>query len=104
MGDPLEQLTRALDRLVEVPPAALGDGQAVVALHRSLARLEAVTTRPRMARSTTWSRSPTAGPPWSTTAGWRAGSTTAPGRGRAGPTVTRRRSGGPRSLTGRSGF
>jgi hypothetical protein len=44
-GDPLEQLRRALDRLVEVDPGALADGQAVVEIHRQLARLEAVATR-----------------------------------------------------------
>jgi hypothetical protein len=44
-GDPLEQLCRALDRLVEVDPGALADGQAVVEIHRQLARLEAVATR-----------------------------------------------------------
>jgi hypothetical protein len=44
-GDPLEQLRNALDRLVEVDPVALADGDAVVAVHRQLARLEAVATR-----------------------------------------------------------
>jgi hypothetical protein len=44
-GDPLEQLRRALDRLVELDPAALADGQAMLALHRQAARLEAVATR-----------------------------------------------------------
>jgi Domain of unknown function (DUF222) len=44
-GDPLEQVTAALDTLVEAPPAALADGEAVVALSRQLARLEAVVAR-----------------------------------------------------------
>src|SRR5829696_10363049 len=44
-GDPLEQLARALDRLVEVEPATLGDAEALEGLHRSLSRLEAVATR-----------------------------------------------------------
>jgi hypothetical protein len=45
MADPLSELHDLLDRLVEVDPAALADGEAVRALHRGLARLEAVTTR-----------------------------------------------------------
>ncbi|HYX45160.1 MAG TPA: hypothetical protein VE760_08975, partial [Acidimicrobiales bacterium] len=41
----LEEFSEAVDRLVEVDPAALGDGEAVLALHRELKRLAAVTTR-----------------------------------------------------------
>ena len=41
----LEELSADLDRLVEVDPATLGDGEAVIALHRQLERLTAVTTR-----------------------------------------------------------
>jgi Domain of unknown function (DUF222) len=41
----LEELSAAVDRLVDVDPATLGDGEAVVALHRELERLAAVTTR-----------------------------------------------------------
>jgi hypothetical protein len=44
-GDPVRQLTAAVDALVAADPAALGDGEAVVALHRQLSRLEAVATR-----------------------------------------------------------
>jgi hypothetical protein len=41
----VEELTAAVDRLVDADPAMLGDGEAVVALHRELERLAAVTTR-----------------------------------------------------------
>ncbi len=41
----LEGLELALDVLASAEPSALGDGEAVVVLHRQLARLEAVTTR-----------------------------------------------------------
>ncbi len=41
----LEELTGAIDELVLVDPAVLGDPDTVIALHRQLARLEAVTTR-----------------------------------------------------------
>ena len=41
----LEELAAAVDGLVSVDPAALGDGEAVVALQRELERLAAVTTR-----------------------------------------------------------
>jgi len=44
-GDPLQQLTRALDRLVAADPTCLADGHAVVALSRQLTRLEAVAAR-----------------------------------------------------------
>jgi hypothetical protein len=44
-GDPLDQLTRALDALATLPRTALAEGEAVRALHRQLARLEAVATR-----------------------------------------------------------
>ena len=43
--DPLDDLSTVLDRLVALDPVALADGQALRALHRGLARLEAVTTR-----------------------------------------------------------
>jgi hypothetical protein len=45
----------------------------------------AATCLPRTARSTTWCPSPRAAPPPPTTAGWRAGSTTAPGPEPADP-------------------
>src|SRR5207237_1036406 len=41
----LEQLVAAVDGLCAVEPAALADGEAVVALHRLCERLSAVTTR-----------------------------------------------------------
>ena len=41
----LEELTRAIDELVSADPAVLGDPEGVIALHRQLARLAAVTTR-----------------------------------------------------------
>ena len=44
-GDPLQQLTAAIDALVASDPAATADGGAVVALHCQLSRLEAVATR-----------------------------------------------------------
>ena len=40
-----EELSAAVDGLRSADPAALGDGEAVVALHRELERLAAVTTR-----------------------------------------------------------
>lgn len=39
------QLERDIDALCALDPARLGDGESIVALHRQLARLEAVTTR-----------------------------------------------------------
>jgi hypothetical protein len=44
-GDPPEQLARAIDALVALAPDALAGGEAVRAVHRQLARLEAVATR-----------------------------------------------------------
>ncbi len=44
-GDPLERLTQALAALRALEPGQLGDGDAIVALHRHLEQLEAVTTR-----------------------------------------------------------
>jgi hypothetical protein len=44
-GDPLELLTHALDAHTSVAPAGLAGGEAVRAVHRQLARLEAVATR-----------------------------------------------------------
>ena len=41
----LEELSALVDRLVDVDPVALGDGDSLVALHRELERLTAVTTR-----------------------------------------------------------
>jgi Domain of unknown function (DUF222) len=41
----LQKLSSAVDRLAEVDPAALADGEAVLALHRELERLTALTTR-----------------------------------------------------------
>ena len=41
----LDELSATVDRLAEADPATLGDGEAVVALHRELERLAAVTTR-----------------------------------------------------------
>src|SRR3954468_8124030 len=41
----VEALSVALDVLVSADPTSLGDGEAVVFLHRQLARLEAATTR-----------------------------------------------------------
>ncbi|HEX2193240.1 MAG TPA: hypothetical protein VHH09_08600 [Acidimicrobiales bacterium] len=41
----VEQLSAAIDALAAVDPATLGDGETVVALHRELERLGAVTTR-----------------------------------------------------------
>jgi hypothetical protein len=54
--DLLADLHGVLDRLVEADPAALADGEAVVTLHRSLARLDAVTIRADSAfdRSGAW--------------------------------------------------
>lgn len=43
--DPTEELAGVLDRLGALDPAVLGDAEAVVALHRELERLGAVTTR-----------------------------------------------------------
>ena len=43
--DPVAQLDRALDRLVDADPGVLAGGDAVVALSRQLARLEAVAAR-----------------------------------------------------------
>jgi hypothetical protein len=43
--DVLEELSAAVDRLVEADPATLGDREAVVTLHRQLERLTGVTTR-----------------------------------------------------------
>src|SRR4051812_8293917 len=55
-GDALEQLARALDRLVEVDPVALGTGDVVEELHRQLTPLEAVATRATgaLGRSGAW--------------------------------------------------
>lgn len=41
----VEELTAAIDDLVENGPAALGDGETVVKLLRQLSRLQAVTAR-----------------------------------------------------------
>jgi hypothetical protein len=41
----LPELSALVDRLVDVDPATLGDGESMVALHRELERLTAVTTR-----------------------------------------------------------
>lgn len=41
----LDELSTAVDRLASLDPAALGDHETVVALHRELERLAAVTTR-----------------------------------------------------------
>jgi hypothetical protein len=43
--DPTVELAGVLDRLGAVDPAVLGDAETVVALHRELERLRAVTTR-----------------------------------------------------------
>ena len=43
--DPIGVLAAALDEAVAVEPTVLGDGEAIVALHRQLERLEAVFTR-----------------------------------------------------------
>ena len=43
--DPIGVLAAALDEAVGVDPTVLGDGEAIVALHRRLERLEAVFTR-----------------------------------------------------------
>ncbi len=43
--DVVDELTAVLDRLVEVDPDALADGETVVALNRQLERLAAVNTR-----------------------------------------------------------
>ena len=43
--DAIGVLTAALDEAVAVEPTVLGDGEAVVALHRQLERLQAVVTR-----------------------------------------------------------
>ena len=43
--DPIGMLRAALDEAVAVGPTVLGDGEAIVALHRQLERLEAVFTR-----------------------------------------------------------
>ncbi len=43
--DPIGLLAAALDEAVAVEPTILGDGEAIVALHRQLERLEAVFTR-----------------------------------------------------------
>ena len=40
-----EELVAAIDTLVGADPSQLADGEAVVFLHRQLARLEAATTR-----------------------------------------------------------
>ena len=45
VGEVLNELVAAVDAACEVDPADLGDGETVVALHRQLARLEAVLTR-----------------------------------------------------------
>src|SRR5438105_5491135 len=42
---PLEALSEALDAVCAEDPARLADPEAIVALHRQLARLEAATTR-----------------------------------------------------------
>ena len=41
----VEDLVAAVEELVELDPARLADGETVVALHRTLARVEAVTAR-----------------------------------------------------------
>ena len=41
----LEELTGAIDELVSADPSVLGHPEGIIALHRQLARLEAVTTR-----------------------------------------------------------
>ena len=43
--DPIEELAGALDGLSRLDPAVLGDAETVVALHRELERLSALTTR-----------------------------------------------------------
>jgi hypothetical protein len=45
VGEVIGHLASAIDAACEVDPARLGDGEAIVALHRQLARLEAVVTR-----------------------------------------------------------
>src|ERR687894_397574 len=44
-GDPLQALVSALDALCALEASQVADGDAVVALHRQLDRLEAVATR-----------------------------------------------------------
>ncbi|MGH9154926.1 MAG: DUF222 domain-containing protein [Acidimicrobiales bacterium] len=41
----LDALWAALDKLCEADPSTLADEEAIIALHRGLSRLEAVTTR-----------------------------------------------------------
>jgi len=41
----VDELATAVDKLVEVDPAVLTDGETVVGLHRQLERMLAVTTR-----------------------------------------------------------
>ena len=41
----LGELAAVIDRLAEVDPTILGDGESVVGLHRQLERLQAITTR-----------------------------------------------------------
>lgn len=41
----VEDLVAAVEELVELDPARLADGETVVALHRTLAQVEAVTAR-----------------------------------------------------------
>ena len=55
----LDELSTAVDRLASLDPAALGDGETVVALHWELERLAAVATR---AGGTQWPPSTPAGP------------------------------------------
>jgi hypothetical protein len=45
LGTPLDEVVDAIDRLCAVDPSTLGDGETIEALHRQLARLEAVVTR-----------------------------------------------------------
>ena len=44
-GGVLDELEGVLDKLCAAEPAALGDAESILALHRGLARLEAVVTR-----------------------------------------------------------
>ncbi len=44
-GGVLDELDKVLDKLCAAEPTALADGQSIEALHRCLARLEAVATR-----------------------------------------------------------
>jgi hypothetical protein len=45
VGDPVAELAGVIDRLVELDPVQLADGDSVVGLHRQLERLAAVTAR-----------------------------------------------------------